>query len=560
MANDLDITIGRFVLEESTRRIKNPTPIAGTPIADAPAPVWLGWVLLVLVAFGIVCRVSQYAANRSFWEDEFSLLINVKAIAFRSLAFVTLNRTRATQAAPPVFLWQLKAIVSLLGADELAVRSLPILCGIGGCIAMAALVRRILSPEAAVWALAIFCISDQLIFQAANLKPYSGDALATVLLLLLATFDESRAGQSPRPPALRLASAALAAAALVWVSYPVMFVLTAIVAALAPKIHHDRRGTPRAVLALAMAALSFALVWWFSISAQRDQVLDRYWSNRFVDWSAPFKIAPWLAETSIELGRTLLKPDGYLLFAPILIALAFRRRDDSGGAVAACRWVLGVSILAASAHVYPFGGTRVNCYLLPALCVLSGHGISIASQWLRGQNRRAWRLAWRGSLAAVLAPALALASYHSLDPRPTSSGRAAVRYLQKHRRPGEAVYVVGVPASNEVAIYWPDADSNVHPHFKGPLPPGGACWTLTDHRLLERDTASGNGRAVDPSVGFEKDKIAVVRWLGTGESNSRRKPATQPANGAARPADIGLEDVRSGNVDSHDAELPLQNR
>src|SRR5256885_1724755 len=88
---------------------------------------WLLVAMLIVLA-GTVCRVRQFAARQSFWNDEAFIVLNVMNRSAGQL----LGRLEYDQAAPPVFLWIERAMAVEFGANEYALRAQALVCGIIG--------------------------------------------------------------------------------------------------------------------------------------------------------------------------------------------------------------------------------------------------------------------------------------------------------------------------------------------------------------------------------------------------------------------------------------------
>src|SRR5205807_9426284 len=114
--------------------------LAGTSWQGSPDMAWtfrpttsVSRLLLLLLALGTAARVRYYAAHTSYWYDEAYLLLNV----FHRSWLELLEPLQDDQAAPPLFLWCLRALYRTIGGGEWAMR-LPAL--VTGLLALAALV------------------------------------------------------------------------------------------------------------------------------------------------------------------------------------------------------------------------------------------------------------------------------------------------------------------------------------------------------------------------------------------------------------------------------------
>src|SRR5262245_6369800 len=183
-------------------------PVPARGAAEGAGLGAAGWALLGL---GALLRVARALANRSLWGDEGSLAINLVERSFAGLAAPLSH----AQAAPPGFLWLVEATTLGFGDGELALRAVPLAASLASLPLFAWLARALLGRRDALLALALFAVSEPLVFYASELKPYASDVLVALAIAALA-LRVLRLGPSPG----RLA--ALAAAGLVgpWLSLP----------------------------------------------------------------------------------------------------------------------------------------------------------------------------------------------------------------------------------------------------------------------------------------------------------------------------------------------------
>ncbi|MBF8261677.1 MAG: hypothetical protein HW376_1206, partial [candidate division NC10 bacterium] len=95
------------------------------------------WFVLLVVLFGLGCRLSQYAANTSLWHDEAYVALSILHKSFAGL----LGPLDWKEASPPGFLVVEKLVVALLGRSEYALRLVPLVAGLAGMICFAGLAR-----------------------------------------------------------------------------------------------------------------------------------------------------------------------------------------------------------------------------------------------------------------------------------------------------------------------------------------------------------------------------------------------------------------------------------
>src|SRR4051812_35348728 len=130
------------------------------------------------VGVGVTLRVIPWARNPPVWQDEAALVLNVIRLDFADYFGPLIHH----QAAPPLFLVMERLALLMLGDSEAALRLPVLLLGCVSLVLFAALARRVLDPVPAAVAVGLFAVSDRLIWHAAEVKPYAGDALVAVLV------------------------------------------------------------------------------------------------------------------------------------------------------------------------------------------------------------------------------------------------------------------------------------------------------------------------------------------------------------------------------------------
>ena len=209
------------------RRVAFP-PSTMTTVSDPPPAVadlgtrsgarsWWGWAALIVVLPGIALRVFQYAALPSIWVDEAAIARNVldrdAADLLRPLDY--------GQVAPPGFLLGVKLSTEILGISEYGLRLVPLLAGIASIVLFCRIARTMLRPVASIVATLMFSAAAPLIYFSSNLKQYSSDVAATLVVVAVA----QRLGVSRLTPRTAVGFALLAAV-LLFFSEAVIFPLT----------------------------------------------------------------------------------------------------------------------------------------------------------------------------------------------------------------------------------------------------------------------------------------------------------------------------------------------
>lgn len=430
-----------------------PLPSAPDDAEEGEGRPWARLAILLAVLAGAAFRLIQYAGARSLWFDEALIAGNVLSRDLGGL----LERLTGGQAAPAGYLYTLKTVSLVIGDGELALRLPSLLAGLAALVLVVPTARRWLSEAGTAAATAYVALLPYLVYFASEVKQYSFDVLATVVLLLLAPLpdastDEGRPVRSPWP-------FALAAAVAVWFSQPAVFVAAGI--ALAALLHRwrsaDRAGAVRVIVATAAWGASFAVSYLLSRALADDtEFLRAWWRSGFMPLP-PTSLAEldWFRQTLLRvledpLGRYDVAGAGQLVqgMAALLLVVAgcvALARGRRWTLVALALPVLG-ALAASGLDLFPFGssrpgGGRVLLFLAPLAALLLGAGF---------ERLRALPGALGWLSLAVLAVALGPLAYANVAVFP--HGRAELRpvatYVAERRGAADAVWVYydAVPA------------------------------------------------------------------------------------------------------------------
>jgi 4-amino-4-deoxy-L-arabinose transferase-like glycosyltransferase len=333
-------------------------------------------IVTAAVVLGVALRARQYIGQRSLWVDEASIALNLAARDFLGL----LRPLRHNQTAPILFLWLEELATRVGGHDELALRFLPLACGVVLLPVFWSGARRMLDSWAATCALLLIAVSPILVYHANEAKPYAGDALAfaAVLVLALRTLDA---------PADHRGWTWLALGGLVALaaSTPAAFVVGGVAVALVmePRVRRDPIARLRAAAVVCgWAAMMLLLYFLFYRQVAHNQRMQRYWDDQFlpVDWSLPrvlWREAVELLDAAFLSG---IGGDTVLILATIAIALAavgaphlVRRQGASRAALLVAP--IGLALVAAFLRRYPLQ-PRLLLFVVPPLAILLLAGLS----------------------------------------------------------------------------------------------------------------------------------------------------------------------------------------
>lgn len=398
-----------------------------------PANVWsLRGFILMALAFGTLCRVSQYAAGTSVWHDEAFVALNAAQKTFAGL----LGSLEWNEASPPGFLIVEKIVILTLGRSEYALRLIPLLAGIAAMIGLAVLARRVCGTGmASLWAVVLAAASPNLIAHANLVKHFTLDMLWAVSLVWLA----DRIWPLDRPVRMLLVWGALGAVG-PWFSFASVFVFAGTSLTLGARAVRTWRGPARAAYLLAnlevLATLALLLG---PIRAQATGRLVDFWLSRgaFPDTQSLWSLGHWLLRSGSGVAAYFWRQPGPALLA--LILLGGVRWWRTGRRPELCLVLLPalMALFASALHRWPFGGNQHMVLAAPAAVLLMAEGMDGLGIWLaRWQRWARWAL-----VALFLLPGVINAAYRVAIPRQRHELRPVILFVQRNLEPGDHVLV-----------------------------------------------------------------------------------------------------------------------
>ncbi len=349
-----------------------------------------GRASIALVILGLVIRVTTYWDERPYWLDEDSLVGNIQG---RS-PWDVMSPLGGTQLAPPGFLIVERIVAATLGAEPWALRLFPMVAGVSALFLFAGLARTILTPWAAVWAIGLFALCDEMIYFSNEVKPYIFDVLGTLLVLGLVV-DHPEAPRSPRA----IADWLVRGVSIVWFSFPTIFVMAVVglwswARALTVR---DLRG--------AIALTGIGLAWLGSFAAVRviamanldgSEAMWEFWDGCFL--SRPWESTEAAGAFAVRLLNVFVNPRlldtpaglaasaGFGLVLTIVGAgsLIARRRAATAAILLAPMVPLAI---ASMARLYPYHG-RLILVLAPGLLMVMAEGIGRLLDGVRNRPAR----------------------------------------------------------------------------------------------------------------------------------------------------------------------------
>lgn len=377
----------------------------------------------IAVGIGLALRLLHFLRNPAVWHDEAAFLVNVLHLPFAKMLGPLLHN----EAAPPLFLAAERAVMLAFGDSLFSLRLLPFLAACASVPLLAGVAVRVLSPWPAAVATGLFAVSDRLLWHACEAKPYSVDVFVAALV----------AYGFVRTAEWRLANrgwlGALVAPACIWISFPACFVFGGVLLGLLPAAWRSRRSI-RDLLGYAAFGLAvcgaFAAFAMGPAVAQRSGPMEDCWTGHFPDWSKPAFVPVWIVLSVLEVGRYCLMPLGQVLTLIAGVGAVSLARRGYGEFLVVILAPVGLALVAALLHKYPFGGSRLEAFAAPCLCLLVAEGAA--------------KLARRGPIATFLVVALllmpaGLTAVRAVAPWPRAACDRASEHVLAYYRPGDRI-------------------------------------------------------------------------------------------------------------------------
>jgi hypothetical protein len=414
--------------------------------------------ICLVIATGVLGQIRVWASDRGFWNDELYIAANVAGKSFAGMA----DHLYYSQVAPPGWLMGEHAIYKIFGGDEQVLRLPQLIASIIVIMLTAVIARRAIGAWAAVAATLLVVLNPFTLYYAAELKQYSVEAAACLIIVLAAGALGGAAlrGSIGRRHALGAGLAFLAATA---VSYTALIVLAgAMVGVLAVlAVSGGRRlfspaGPWRvAVIALAVAAPALTL------GGLQVVLRTRLGFMSTQDDVFPNGLPPHgsgLADRLVWLPRMWrgftanpmfwrLSAVALLLMLGGVVALVLRGRPLWAGVLAG---PVLAAVGAAAVGRYPME-ERVALYLVAPLVLLAVAAVDGLARLMWKALRRKDFAATAGAAAATLAalagllvtaqPAAAAAVDEATRPLYRDNARDVFRDVAGRIRPGDVVLV-----------------------------------------------------------------------------------------------------------------------
>jgi len=384
-----------------------------------------------LILLGILFRLHQYLANRSLWLDEAMLALN---IIHRSLSGLV-EQLGYHQGAPFGFLFIEKLSILALGNTEYVLRLFPLISGIASIFLFYYLAKNILSDLGILLSLALFVVSNWLIYYASEVKQYSSD-VAIVLLLFTISFPLF---QSKRISLKHYIYWGVIGGISLWFSHPAIFILLSITTGLLIQYLTNKAWSQIKWFAsgIGIWIAIFLLVYWIALRVLvDDQILVEFWRNYYMP-APPWSDLSWFRLAGCDFLMSPVGLSGCKLGAVLLFLGAFSLlfRKTSLGIALLLSFLITLS--ASAMHYYPFGN-RLILFLVPLAFILISEGVDLIRRitlFRRWVSFGIWMLL---AIFLLIWPARQAFS-HLTKPRESENIKPVMAYVQSNRTPGDQI-------------------------------------------------------------------------------------------------------------------------
>ncbi|WP_173036325.1 hypothetical protein [Phytohabitans flavus] len=432
-----------------------PSPDTSSPAeAGRSGAIWRWLAIGLVLLVGIAGQVRVWASDRGLWADEIYIAVNLRGKSWWELT----GPLAYSQIAPPGWLFTSKLFYHKLGGDEQALRLAGLLGAAITLVLTAVLARRAIGWGGAVLASALAALSPGLLYYAGELKQYSTEAAAAMVLLLAMGLFVEHDQRSADPRRRWLYAAALAATGLVVAPFSfsaIIVVAGATAGGVLVLLLSRRFGTALALGLAAIPALSVgALMVWrrmqYTIPGNQYSIFRTGFPP---EHAGPSDLVAWLPRMWSGFATDPLGWHYPLVLLVLVIAgpvaMALRGKAIWAGLLGG----LGVAALGAAAlRAYPWEG-RIAVYLLAPVLVAAAAGVDaavrVAVHTVRSlrSGDRGWRPATALVAAAVAivmtgvaaTPSFADGADQVREPRYRDQGRDILNEVAAQLRPGDVI-------------------------------------------------------------------------------------------------------------------------
>ena len=324
-------------------------------------------LVIAICSIGAILRIYFYVINRSFWIDEAMLALNIVSRSFAGL----LKPLDWNQGAPIGFLLAEKSAISVLEGKDYILRLIPLLSGLASIPLIYLVSKKYVGQLSTFITLTLFAFSSRLIYYSSEMKQYSTDVLAALIILLIAPkiLEEKN-----KPRAFVLLG--IGGVLTTWFSHPSVFVFagTLLTAGVIFIIKRDLRRL--------LWLIGIGLAWGTSLGldyfvnlrySASNLYLIQYWKGSFAPLP-PWSHVNWYfdAITGMLSDPATLPVNLITVGLLILGVISFTLKRWQSMMILLTPFVM--ILIASALGKYPFSG-RLILFLIPFLFLFLAEGI-----------------------------------------------------------------------------------------------------------------------------------------------------------------------------------------
>lgn len=422
---------------------------------------WFIWTIMII---GIGLRLHQYLLNHTLWLDEAFIAVNVIRSNFKELLFPL---RYYNQAAPVLFLESIKFITKIWNNSEFSFRLLPLLAGICSVIAAYFLGKKFLNKKVLVIFLTLIAFSRYCIYYSAELKQYSTEFLATIIIMV-AVINVYDSNYDLKSSLIAL----IVGAILLFFSYSSIFIILgvsgALIIGILPKKKEIKNRNFKFIFFTVTGWLiAFLVNYLFFIKNSPTEAYNIYWAN--LDTFPPFPPKStidflWYPKTFLNLIKDPLglafhisniNKIPYFIIAAQYFVVTVLFIAGSYSLIKSKKWFklmliyfpVLILFIASLVGYYPLYG-RLELFIVPLGYLLITEGVSF---FVEMQNK-IWKATGFILLVILLSFPIFYETYNIVNPKVRKESKPAIEYVIKNLKSGDKVLIY--PSEEPVFLYY----------------------------------------------------------------------------------------------------------
>ena len=372
---------------------------------------WPAARLGAFLALVVLTGLPRFAGLGTYplWHDEAWVAVSVEQSSIAEMLF----QFSYPQTTPPLFLMATRMLVAVFGQGDIVLRLLPAVAGLACVVLLFPLTRSMTrSDVAAVFASAMLGTNMVFFRYSQELKQYTTEALATIVLLLLAERYVSNTAGRMRSWIVLTAAAVVS----LGFSFSAPFMIATVGLRLA--VWAIGRSEARArelawVVAFGLVTgLVGVLIFVVFVQSNLQVWLYDFWRERGFFPESPHAglgIVRFIARQTLSIPVFLFgtRSTGWVnALSPAVASLLIvsgciiwlRARNHAASLYVLAPFALMVT--AGVAGIYPYGGDRIMLFAAPVLCIAAANGFAALAERILAYRRPI--VAWTAFASVLL--------------------------------------------------------------------------------------------------------------------------------------------------------------